>query len=83
MAPNNDNVTSPTKDQRTGFQEHTLSSIRRLPAGVINVTIGKNQMPFVNVQAQTGRGGNRHTYSHVNVVADRKVGADFMKKATE
>ncbi|KAL8896868.1 MAG: hypothetical protein Q9207_007498 [Kuettlingeria erythrocarpa] len=40
--------------------------------GVINVSCGKILVPFVNVQAQIGRGGNRHTYSHVNVVADKK-----------
>ncbi len=43
--------------------------------------IGKQQVPFVNVQAQIGRGANRHTYSHVNVVADKKVGAELIKNA--
>ncbi|KAI1765766.1 hypothetical protein GGR53DRAFT_465068 [Hypoxylon sp. FL1150] len=53
--------------------------------GVINVPIGKKpnivQVPFVNVQAQIGVKPNRYTYSHVNVVADKKVGADLIKKA--
>jgi hypothetical protein len=41
----------------------------------------KVEVPFVNVQAQIGKKPDRHTYSHVNVVADRDVGVDLMKKA--
>ncbi|KAI6089158.1 hypothetical protein F4821DRAFT_257309 [Hypoxylon rubiginosum] len=124
-----DNVTKPTKDQRTvvswmindtkgGFQDDMLPSkgghpqfvsiddndIARNPEllkaikdrdllktatidrqGVINVPIGKKpnivQVPFVNVQAQIGANQNRFTYSHVNVVADKKVGKDLIKQA--
>lgn len=39
------------------------------------------QVPFVNVQAQIGANQNRFTYSHVNVVADKKVGKDLIKQA--
>ncbi|KAI1778868.1 hypothetical protein F4818DRAFT_437669 [Hypoxylon cercidicola] len=128
MATSNDNVTKPSKDQRTvvswmitdpkgGFQDDTLPSkgghpqfvsisdndIKNNPEllkamkrdllrtatidrqGVINVAIGKKpnivQVPFVNVQAQIGIKENRHTYSHVNVVADKKVGKELIRKA--
>ncbi|KAI1452630.1 hypothetical protein F4805DRAFT_446633 [Annulohypoxylon moriforme] len=49
--------------------------------GVINVPINKVQVPFVNVQAQIGTKPNRKTYSHVNVVADKKVGKDLIRSA--
>ncbi|GAB1314616.1 hypothetical protein MFIFM68171_04826 [Madurella fahalii] len=49
--------------------------------GVINVTIRGKQVPFVNVQAQIGKKEHRHTYSHVNVVADKKVGVDLIRGA--
>lgn len=45
------------------------------------MAIGKKEVKFVNVQAQVGRNKDRHTYSHVNVVADKKVGAEIIKQA--
>lgn len=38
-------------------------------------------VPYVNLQAQLGNAQNRHTYAHVNVVADRRVGRGLIKEA--
>ncbi|KAI5920342.1 hypothetical protein F4810DRAFT_683647 [Camillea tinctor] len=39
------------------------------------------QVPFINVQAQIGHQGDRHTFSHVNVVADKRVGVQLIRDA--
>ncbi|OQE39824.1 hypothetical protein PENCOP_c006G00080 [Penicillium coprophilum] len=53
--------------------------------GLINVDIGTGKkkvvVPFVNVQAQIGLKPNRHTYSHVNVVADKVIGVSMIRQA--
>ncbi|KAI9371419.1 hypothetical protein BJX61DRAFT_543671 [Aspergillus egyptiacus] len=41
----------------------------------------KVQVPFVNIQAQIGSKPNRHTYSHVNVVANKNVGVELIRRA--
>ncbi|GAQ02961.1 hypothetical protein ALT_0282 [Aspergillus lentulus] len=67
--------------QLKALDEKTLKTATIDRQGVINVDIGGKEVPFVNVQAQIGEKPNRHTYSHVNVVADRKVGTELIRKA--
>ncbi|KAK5994150.1 hypothetical protein PT974_07590 [Cladobotryum mycophilum] len=64
-----------------GLPNAILSSATIDRQGVINVPIGKTQVPFVNVQAQVGSGASRHTYSHVNVVADKRIGVALIRDA--
>ncbi|EMR65174.1 hypothetical protein UCREL1_7852 [Eutypa lata UCREL1] len=57
--------------------------------GLIHVPIAKTpgenpeieNVPFVNVQAQIGVGGNRKTYAHVNIIAGEKVGYQRIRDA--
>ncbi|KAK8927543.1 hypothetical protein MANI_025829 [Metarhizium anisopliae] len=49
--------------------------------GNINVRIGGKDVIFVNVQAQIGVLPNRPTFSHANVVADKKVGKSLIQQA--
>ncbi|KID99173.1 hypothetical protein MAJ_04963, partial [Metarhizium majus ARSEF 297] len=49
--------------------------------GNINVRIGGKDVIFVNVQAQIGVLPDRPTFSHANVVADKKVGKSLIQQA--
>lgn len=39
------------------------------------------EVSFVNVQVQLGKGKDRSTHSHINVVADKDVGVDLIREA--